>query len=112
MIKGVTLGGVEILIEAIDDEIQLDTNQSDDESRYTKETGIKEKIASVSNNIDKIVGDIAAGISQSFLQYDSFPSSIEIELSLSLSGKSDLWIISQETKGDVKVKMTWNKNQH
>ena len=57
------------------------------------------------------LADLAAVLEQTIGKMPQRPEKVELEFGASLTGECDLWIVSGDSKAELKVKFTWGKGE-
>lgn len=106
------IGETDIFIELLDDTLEVVGEEQ--YGRQTDTTSVSESLYQVYSTAKSVIRTIADDIGKEMNTIDpsSRPKQVEMEFNMSLSGGTNVWILSGKANSGLKIKMTWELNQN
>lgn len=102
------IGNTNVLIKALDDDLFSEVDVINDGSlRNTTKTGIKDDLKNSFEKAKTTIFEMVNSFENELEKRDKRPSEFSLEFTLSLSTKSDIWIIGCESNTGLKVNLKW-----
>jgi hypothetical protein len=101
------IGGAEVLIEVLDDEVEV--LGAVRPGRATQTTGVTEDLRQAYAKAKLAISEMAKDMGQELRQLAAAtrPKQVELEFNMGFSATAGVWVVSGKGDCGLKVKMTW-----